>query len=60
MLRGGADALFIENRFSTAQRLTWNNALRPDKRRMAAPMRWCGVMLALKRRLPELRPYSVR
>ena len=27
---------------------------------MAAPMRWCGTMLALKEELPRLKPYSVR
>ena len=27
---------------------------------MAAPMRWCGTMLALKEELPRLKPYSAR
>lgn len=33
----------------------------PDKKAyVAAPMRWCGTMLALKELLPSLRPYSAR
>lgn len=31
-----------------------------QKAYVAAPMRWCGTMLALKQLLPELRPYSAR
>ncbi len=31
-----------------------------QKAYVAAPMRWCGVMLALKQLLPQLRPYSAR
>ena len=27
---------------------------------VAAPMRWCGTMLALKKLLPQLKPYSAR
>lgn len=31
-----------------------------QKAYVAAPMRWCGVMLALKKLLPTLAPYSAR
>ncbi len=31
-----------------------------QKAYVAAPMRWCGVMQALKKELPALAPYSVR
>ena len=31
-----------------------------QKAYVAAPMRWCGTMLALKEELPRLKPYSAR
>lgn len=61
MLRGKADALFIEKPIFDRTEADLEQCLAPgQKAYVAAPMRWCGVMLALKRRLPELRPYSVR
>lgn len=61
LLRGRADALFIEKPiFDTANRAL-SACLTPGQRAyVAAPMRWCGVMLALKQLLPALAPCSAR
>lgn len=61
-IRGKAGALFIEKPIfdDPAADLA---ALLPagQKAYVAAPMRWCGTMLALKKALEQgLRPYSVR
>ena len=62
-LRGRAGALFIEKPIFSAEQTGLDlNALVPpgQKAYVAAPMRWCGAMLALKERLPALRPYCAR
>jgi len=65
-VRGRAGALFIEKPILDAQQTDADLAqlLAPgQKAYVAAPMRWCGTMLALKRYLaqyPDARPYSVR
>ena len=61
-IRGLADALFIEKPIVSAEQTDVDLAtLLPagQKAYVAAPMRWCGTMLALKNHLPGLRPYSV-
>lgn len=62
-LRGKASALFIEKPIFDAEQtgLDLSALLSPgQKAYVAAPMRWCGAMLALKKVLPEHRPYSAR
>lgn len=61
-LRGRADAFFIEKPIfeSTGYRLDDLGLGAGQKAYVAAPMRWCGVMLALKKLLPGLAPYSAR
>ena len=65
-LRGRAGALFIEKPiFAAEQTGTDLSALLPpgQKAYVAAPMRWCGTMLALKERLAagvDGRPYCAR
>ena len=62
-VRGKADALFIEKPIFSAEQtgLDLSALLEPgQKAYVAAPMRWCGTMLALKRHLPELHPYCAR
>lgn len=60
-LRGKAGALFIEKPIFDAPGKNLDACLAPgQKAYVAAPMRWCGVMLALKRLLPQLKPYSAR
>ena len=62
-IRGLADALFIEKPIVSAEQADVDlAALLPagQKAYVAAPMRWCGTMLALKNHLPGLRPYSAR
>ena len=62
-IRGLADALFIEKPIVSAEQTDVDLAtLLPagQKAYVAAPMRWCGTMLALKNHLPGLRPYSAR
>ena len=57
-LRGRAGALFIEKPiFAAEQTDTDLSALLPpgQKAYVAAPMRWCGTMLALKERLASAR-----
>lgn len=61
LLRGKADALFIEKPiFDTTEKQLADCLAPGQKAYVAAPMRWCGVMLALKEKLPVLRPYSAR
>lgn len=61
VLKGKADALFIEKPiFSDPHEVLADCLLPGQKAYVAAPMRWCGVMLALKRHLEQLRPYSAR
>lgn len=60
---GKADALFIEKPIFSAEQTgeDLDALLAPgQKAYVAAPMRWCGTMLALKRHLPELHPYCAR
>ena len=60
-LRGKADTLFIEKPIFDMPGKDISSCLVPgQKAYVAAPMRWCGVMLALKRMLPQLQPYSAR
>ncbi len=59
--RGGA--LFIEKPIFSAEQTGLDlNTLLPagQKAYVAAPMRWCGAMLALKKLLPALHPYCAR
>lgn len=61
MLRGKADALFIEKPIFEATDRVLSECLAPgQKAYVAAPMRWCGTMLALKKLLPKLSVYSAR
>lgn len=61
MLRGKADALFIEKPIFEATDRVLAECLAPgQKAYVAAPMRWCGTMLALKKLLPQLSVYSAR
>ena len=61
MLRGKADALFIEKPIFAQTGAALAACLLPEQKAyVAAPMRWCGTMLALKSLLAELRVYSVR
>ena len=65
-LRGRAGALFIEKPIFSAEQTGLDLAALLDpgqKAYVAAPMRWCGVMLALKKRLEagaDGRPYCAR
>ncbi len=61
-VRGRAGALFIEKPIFDDPALAPAACLAPgQKAYVAAPMRWCGVMLALKKALPALgRPYCAR
>ena len=60
-LRGRAGALFIEKPIFDDPSLRLADCLAPgQKAYVAAPMRWCGTMLALKQLLPHLRVYSAR
>ena len=65
-LRGRAGALFIEKPIFSADQAGLDPAALLDpgqKAYVAAPMRWCGVMLALKNRLEtgaDGRPYCAR
>ena len=63
LVRGRAGALFIEKPIFSAEETGRNlSDLLPagQKAYVAAPMRWCGAMLALKKHLPELHPYCAR
>lgn len=61
-LAGKVDCFFIEKPIfeGTGYDLA-QLGLGPDQKAyVAAPMRWCGTFLALKERVPDLKPYSVR
>lgn len=61
-LAGKVDCFFIEKPIfeGTGYDLA-QLGLGPDQKAyVAAPMRWCGTFLALKERMPDLKPYSVR
>lgn len=66
LLKGRVVCYFIEKPiFETAADLKQLSALGLDassgqKAYVAAPMRWCGVMQALQKKLPGLAPYSAR
>lgn len=63
LVRGRAGALFIEKPIFSAEETGRDLAdLIPagQKAYVAAPMRWCGAMLALKKHLPDLHPYCAR
>ena len=63
LLRGRAETLFIEKPILDAEQTgaDLSALLAPgQKAYVAAPMRWCGVMLALKDKLPGLHPYCAR
>jgi len=60
---GRGEALFIEKPIFSAEQTALDLAdFLPagQKAYVAAPMRWCGTMLALKELLPSLRPYCAR
>lgn len=60
-LRGKADTLFIEKPIFERTDRALADCLAPgQKAYVAAPMRWCGTMLALKKALPALSVYSAR
>ena len=62
-IRGRGEALFIEKPIFSAEQTGLDLAdclPAGQKAYVAAPMRWCGVMLALKDRLPGLHPYCAR
>lgn len=61
-LAGRVDCFFIEKPIfeATGYDLEQLGLGVGQKAYVAAPMRWCGVYLALKKRLEELRPYSAR
>lgn len=61
LLRGKADTLFIEKPIFEAPGRRLAECLLPgQKAYVAAPMRWCGTMLALKKLLPGLSVYAAR
>ncbi len=61
-LAGRAKALFIEKPIfeATGYDLAALGLDEHQKAYVAAPMRWCGAMVALRQLLPMLRPYSAR
>ena len=62
-VKGRGEALFIEKPIFSAEQTGLNLAdCLPENQKayVAAPMRWCGVMLALKDLLPTLHPYCAR
>ncbi len=61
-LSGKVDCFFIEKPIfeSTGYNLEELGLGWEQKAYVAAPMRWCGVMLALKELMPQLHPYSAR
>ncbi len=62
-VKGRGEALFIEKPIFSAEQTGLNLAdCLPENQKayVAAPMRWCGVMLALKDLLPTLHPYYAR
>ena len=62
LISGKANALFIEKPIfdSTDYALSDLGIDEEKKIYVAAPLRWCGVMLALKALLPRLQAFSVR
>ena len=63
LVRGRAGALFIEKPIVSAGQtgVDLDELLAPgQKAYVAAPMRWCGTMLALKEALKTLHPYCAR
>ena len=62
-VKGRGEALFIEKPIFSAEQTGLDLAdCLPENQKayVAAPMRWCGVMLALKDLLPTLHPYCAR
>lgn len=61
-LAGKVDCFFIEKPIfeGTGYDLASLGLDTVQKAYVAAPMRWCGVFLALKKRMAELKPYSAR
>ena len=61
-LAGRVDCFFIEKPIfeGTGYDLAQLGLGADQKAYVAAPMRWCGTFLALKERMPDLKPYSVR
>ena len=60
-LAGKAENLFIEKPiFDHTNYDLAELGLETQKAYVAAPMRWCGTFLALKKLMPTLRPYSAR
>ena len=61
-LAGKVDCFFIEKPIfeGTGYDLAQLGLGADQKAYVAAPMRWCGTFLALKERMPDLKPYSVR
>ena len=60
---GRGEALFIEKPLFSAEQTHLDPAdylPNGQKAYVAAPMRWCGVMQAVKDRLPDLHPYCAR
>lgn len=58
---GCGGALFIEKPLFDRTDVDLAALLPPERKAyVAAPMRWCGTMLALKERLPALHPYCAR
>lgn len=62
VVQGKADAIFLEKPVfeKTSYDLRALGLGPRQKCYVAAPMRWCGTMIALKELLPSLHPYSVR
>lgn len=61
MLRGKAGALFIEKPIFDLTTLKLEDCIDDSQKAyVAAPMRWCGTMLALKELMPSLKVYSAR
>ena len=61
-LAGKVDCFFIEKPIfeGTGYDLEQLGLGPNQKAYVAAPMRWCGTFLALKERMPDLKPYSAR
>ena len=61
-LAGKVDCFFIEKPIfeGTGYDLEQLGLGSGQKAYVAAPMRWCGTFLALKERMPDLKPYSAR
>lgn len=60
-LRGKADTIFIEKPIFDNTDYSLDVCLNENQKAyVAAPMRYCGTMIALKELLPALQPYSAR